>query len=663
MKLKRFFLIFGITFVPALLFYFSLPGKLIDMRVYDIFSSIRGASPPPENIVMVGIDEESFLAMKLPWPWPRGLHAKLIRTLKRAGARGIIMDILFAEPSKPQEDRALSEAIKEYDNVVLAADVEIVKTAKFSQEKVVLPLEEFMSAGARAGVSYISLDIDNVVRRFSWHALDVPSLEVAALEMIGIPLKKDESEMVSFTGPAYHIPSLSYYKVLDPDRYLPPGFLEGKIVLVGKHPVSLRESIPDPVKSRLYLQPPSSVRGVDMFATPFYVIDNKLTPGIEIHANMLASLMRDNCIRPLKTNKALLFLAMLSFVLTVMNRKWTPLKSFSLNAGAVLFFLIGSFFVYSRHALFLPFGAPLVCFFIDFASSGVMSYIGVESKRRFLKKAFSLYISPGVADKVIENPDKLRLGGQRVWATVLFTDLAGFTDMSEKMEPEEVVAILNRYTTEMTKIIFRYQGTLDKFIGDSVMAFWGAPVQDEHQADHACQAALEMQRTMHAFSTIPDAPACKLSMRVGINTGTMMAGNMGSDDRFDFTVIGDHVNIASRLEGLNKVYGTQIIISEFTHKEVGQNFATRRLDSVRVKGKARPIVIYELLDEDRAPHMDVFEEGLDLYQAGQFKEAREKFSMAVKIYPGDDVSHLFIERCNSLMDSPPEHWDGVWTLQ
>jgi adenylate cyclase len=541
--------------------------------------------------------------------------------------------------------------------------VEIVKTEKFSEEKLVLPLEEFMSAGARAGVSYILLDIDNVVRRFSWHALDMPSLEVAALEMVGISPKKDERKMVSFTGPAYHIPCFSYYKALDPDRYLPAGFLSGKIVLVGKHSVPSMESIRDPMKSRLYLQPPSSVRGVDMFATPFYVIDNRLTPGIEIHANMLASLMRDDCIKPLKTSEALLFLAMLSFILTLINRKWTPLKSVSLNTGAILLFLIGSFFAYSRHAIFLPFGAPLVCFLIDFASSGVMSYIGVESKRRFLKKAFSLYVSPGIAEKVIKHPDKLRLGGQRVSATVLFTDLAGFTDMSEKMEPEEVVAILNRYTTKMTKIIFKYQGTLDKFIGDSVMAFWGAPVQDEHQAEHACQAALEMQRTMHFFSTIPDALAWKLSMRVGINTGTMMAGNMGSDDRFDFTVIGDHVNIASRLEGLNKVYGTRIIISEFTHKEVGQKFATKRLDSVRVKGKARPIVIYELLDEDRTPHMDVFEEGLDLYQAGQFKEARERFSTAVKLHPGDHVSHLFIQRCDSLLASPPEYWDGVWALQ
>ena len=216
-------------------------------------------------------------------------------------------------------------------------------------------------------------------------------------------------------------------------------------------------------------------------------------------------------------------------------------------------------------------------------------------------------------------------------ATVLFTDLAGFTEMSEQMEPEEVVSILTRYTTEMTKIIFKYNGTLDKFIGDAVMAVWGTPAEDNDQAIHACLAALEMQRKIRLLSEEIHYSWYRLSMRIGINTGTVMAGNIGSDERFEFTVIGDHVNIASRLEGLNKTYGTEIIISESTRAEIGQTVTVKELDRVRVKGKKQAINVYELVDGERNPHIDLFEDGLHLFQRGDFGSAREKFLESLKL--------------------------------
>ncbi len=633
------------------------------MKAYDIYSCIRGIAPPPDNIVIVGIDEESFSVMKLPWPWPRSVHGKMIKTLRSSGARGIIMDIIFSDPSKPQEDRAMAEAIKEQGKVVLAADFEIIKTEKYSQKNLVTPLEEFVSAGALFGVSFIPVDTDNVVRRFSWEASEIPSLEAAALEMLGISREKDERKMVPFVGPPYHIPYISYYKGLDPEIYLPAGFFKNKIVLVGKYSPPSRESISDlSGKYRLYLQPPSAVRGVDMFATPFYVVDNRLTPGIEIHANMLLSLIKDDFLKPLKVTEAVLFIALFSILLTLINRHWSPLKSISINFAMIILFLFISFFLFSRQSLFLPFSAHLLALFVNFVSSGVMSYVGVEKKRRYLRKAFSLYLSPQVVEKVLQDPDRLKLGGERVLATVLFTDLTGFTEMSEKMEPEEVVSILTRCTTEMSKVIFKYNGTLDKFIGDAVMAVWGTPAEDEDQATHACQAALEMQRMMNILSKDFDIPGYKLSMRVGINTGIVMVGNMGSDERFEFTVIGDNVNIASRLEGLNKTYGTKIIISESAKIKMAQLFTIRELDSVRVKGKQKAINVYELVDGERQSYIDLFEEGFHLYQAGSFGAAREKFVEVLKINPTDKPSHIFIERCDYLLNTPPEKWDGSWTF-
>ncbi len=634
------------------------------MKAYDIYFGIRGAVPPLADIVILGIDEESLVAMKLPWPWPRSIHGKLLKKLRMSGARAVVMDIIFADPSKPQEDRAMAEAIREQGRLVLAADIEVVKTERFSEKRLVLPLEEFISAGAQVGVSFIPVDLDNVVRRFSWDASDAPSLEVAALKMLGISREKDEKKMISFAGPAYHIPCVPYYKALNPEAYLPPDFFQNKVVLIGKYSALSRESMPETSrKSRLYFQPPSAIRGVDMFASPFYVLDNRLTPGIEIHANMLSSLMANQFIRPLSITQTIVFLALISFVLTLINRKWSPLKSISVVFAGIVVFLVISYLLFSGQRLFLPFSAPLSGFLVNFVSSGILSYVGVERKRRFLRKAFSLYLSPQVADQVLQDPERLKLGGERVMATVLFTDLAGFTQMSEAIEPEEVVSILTRHTSEMTKIIFKYCGTLDKFIGDAVMAFWGTPLEDQEQALHACQAALEMQRATRILSREINVAGYTLSMRVGINTGTVMAGNMGSDERFDFTLIGDSVNIASRLEGMNKVYGTEIIISEFTQRKIAGNLKTRKLDAVRLKGKHQGIVIYELLGEERESYIDLFEEGFHLYQAGNFDAAREKFVSVLKINPSDRPTQTFIRRCNLLLDTAPEGWDGIWNIE
>ena len=262
-----------------------------------------------------------------------------------------------------------------------------------------------------------------------------------------------------------------------------------------------------------------------MFATPFYVLDNRLTPGIEIHANMLLALMKDDFLRPLSVTETLFFIGLLSIVMTLINRNWSPLRVSALDMAMIVLYLIASFLLFSRQKLFLPFSAPLLVIAVNFVSSGVMSYVGVERKRRYLRKAFSLYLSPQVAQKVLEDPERLRLGGERVWATVLFTDLAGFTEMSEQMDPEGVMSILTRYATEMTKIIFKYHGTLDKFIGDAVMAVWGSPVEDKDQAIHACLAALEMQKRLKSLSEEISLSGYRLSMRIGINTGIVISRN------------------------------------------------------------------------------------------------------------------------------------------
>jgi adenylate cyclase len=640
--------------------YLSFPGRHLDMKAYDIYSCLRGPTSQPSDIVIVGIDEESFLKMNFAWPWPRSLHGQLIKALRTSGAKVVVMDIIFSDPSTPKEDKAMAEAIKQNRNIVLAADIEIIKTEKFAKGILVTPLEDFIKAGASFGISSIPVDTDNVVRHFFWGTQEAPSLELTALKKLNISKEKDYRKMVHFTGSAYHIPYVPYYKALRPDFYFSEGFFKDKIILVGKYSHQPQEGDELTGKYRLHLQPPSSVRGVDMFATPFFVMDNKLTPGIEIHANMLLSLLKDDVLNPLRKTEAVMLIIFLSVLLTFLNRKWSPLKSISLNVFVAILYLFSSYFLFSKHGLFLPFSAPVSAIFINFISSGVVSYVGVERKRRYLRKAFSLYLSPQVAKKVLESPEKLKLGGQRVYTTVLFSDLAGFTEISEINEPEEVVSILTRYTTEMTRIIFKYNGTLDKFIGDAIMAVWGTPVEDENQAFHACLVALEMQRQMKTLADEIKIPGYRLSMRVGINSGMVMAGNMGSEERFDFTVIGDNVNIASRLETLNKIYGTEVIISESTMQKIGGRLMVRELDTVRVKGKRQDIKIFELIDGDKVPFIELFEKGIHLYRKGHFDAAMLKFREALKINPEDKPSILFVKRCEDLIKSPPKKWDGVW---
>jgi adenylate cyclase len=659
--LKRIVGISSLTFILALVLYLSFPGRHVDMKTYDAYSCVRGPTSPPTDIVIVGIDPESFSMMKRPWPWPRSIHGKLIRALGKAGAKGIVMDIIFSNPSSPREDRALAEAIREVRNVVLAADIEIVRTERFSQSMLITPIEDFVNAGARFGVSSIPLDSDNVVRRIFWGPPEGPSLEVSAVEMLGISTEKDVARMVNFAGSAQGFPYAPYYQALDPERHLPEGFFKDKVVLVGKHSQAKKESFSDVTgKYRLHLQPPSPVRGVDMFATPSYIMDNRLSPGIEIHASTLQSLIRDDQLRPLRTPGAVILLALLSIFLTLVNRNWSPLKSVGVNFVVGIGYLFVSYLLFSRQGLFLPFAAPLGAVLVNFISSGIMSYVGVERKRRYLKEAFSHYLSPQVAKKVLQDPERLRLGGQRVQATVLFSDLGGFTEMSERLEPEEVVSIMTRYMTEMTRVIFKYNGTLDKFIGDAIMAVWGTPAEDEDQALHACMAALEMQRRTKTLSDEIMTQRYRLSMRIGINTGIVMAGNMGSEERFDFTVIGDNVNIASRLEGMNKVYGTRIMISDATRARLDGRASSRELGSVRVKGKKQAIRVYELVDGERSPWVDVFEEGLRFYREGRFDSARERFSRVLEIEPDDKPGRLYLEQCDTFVQTPPpKDWDGV----
>ncbi len=264
----------------------------------------------------------------------------------------------------------------------------------------------------------------------------------------------------------------------------------------------------------------------------------------------------------------------------------------------------------------------------------------------------------------------INLGGEKRNITIFFSDIRGFTAISEKLDPEDLVHLLNEYLTEMTLIITKNQGLVDKYMGDAIMAFWGAPLDQPSHAEIACSSSLEMIEKLRELQKkwkkegIPS-----FDIGIGLNSGNAIVGNMGSKSRFDYTAMGDNVNIASRMEGLNKMYGTNIIIAEHTYKIVKDKFETRKLDAVRVKGKKKPILIYELLSgndnlsKKQRDFVQNFEEGLELYFKKKWKTAIKSFQEALKVMD-DTVSHLFINRCKEFIKNPPpKDWDGIWELK
>jgi adenylate cyclase len=307
---------------------------------------------------------------------------------------------------------------------------------------------------------------------------------------------------------------------------------------------------------------------------------------------------------------------------------------------------------------------PLSAGLLSMLGGSVMSYSQASRQRREIRAAFSQYLSPAVVEQLSRHPEKLRLGGEQKIMTVYFSDLAGFTSFSEKLTPEELVHLLNRYLTLMTDTVLENEGTLDKYIGDAIVAFWNAPLPCPDHAAKALETVLLMKQGLAELNAGLQAEGLfPLRPRTGLNTGLMTVGNMGSSRRFDYTVMGSSVNLASRLEGVNKVYGTSVMVTRDTVEAAGGGFSFRELDTIRVMGQVTPVTIFELLgspDEaaPRAGSLGPYAEALALYRRGEFRRAAEVFGAT----GGDPPSAAMASRCAALASDPPQEWDGVFDM-
>jgi len=488
----------------------------------------------------------------------------------------------------------------------------------------------------------------------AWNYLDHPQMivKVASYGIEGvqmgdrfIPTDENGQVLINYLGPEKTFPHYSISDILHGN--LPKGTFEDTIVLLGATAIGV----------------------YDMRNTPF----SPVFPGMEIHATVIDNILSDDFLYKPKWAKIYDILAIL--VLGLLTGLILPRLSAVKAILFTLFLFILHIFIsrwfFAQFGLWINLLYPLLAIGLIYTSLTLYHYITEERERKKIRGAFSYYVSSSVVNEMLKDPEKLKLGGAKKDLSVLFSDIRSFTTISEGLTPEELVHLLNEYLTVMTDIVFKHDGTLDKYMGDAIMALYGAPLEIPDHPARACHSALEM---MEGLKTLNEdwisQGKVPLDIGIGINTGMMMAGNMGSDQRFDYTVMGDHVNLGSRLEGANKSYKTNILVSEFTYERVKDEFVCMELDSVRVKGKTLPVNIYQLIGErayvsqEQIEAISHFHKGLQLYKKQSWDNAISNFEMVSAMNKNIYAAELYIERVNDLKSNPPPaDWDGVFTMK
>jgi adenylate cyclase len=459
-----------------------------------------------------------------------------------------------------------------------------------------------------------------------------------------LPTSETGDFLINYYGPAFTFTHYTASEVLD--GKIGKSELEGKIILVGGTAAGIH----------------------DIKTTPY----GTLYPGVEVHANAIENMIQqDFIVKPEWLRLLDLFIIFVSGILLGLISIY--FKAYAM-AGMVLLgvsvYLGADFYMFTQKGLWVNTVYPIFTQIFVYSGITVFKFGFEEREKKFIRGAFSQYLAPAVVNQLVDNPNLLKLGGERKELTAFFSDVAGFSTISENLEPEELVDLLNHYLTEMTDIIMKYEGTVDKFEGDAIIAFFGAPIPHEDHARRTCLVALEMQdRLAELREGWKKEGKHELFMRIGINTGAMVVGNMGSKSRMDYTMMGDSVNLAARLEGVNKQYRTYTMISQFTYEQVKEDIEVRELDLIRVVGKNEPVRIFEVLakkgelNEEFQKILPIFNEGLDHYRNRRWEEGIQCFERVLAINEDDGPSLTYFERCITFQAQPPaDDWDGVFGM-
>ena len=698
--------------------------QFLDYKAYDILLAHRPHPQPSGQVAVVDIDEKS-LAEVGQWPWPRYRMALLLGRLKQYGVLAVGMDMVFSEPDQTSPGRiqrelrelgvdvgftGLPESLADNDALLAntlaqgpyvlgyfftfqAADasarnggcllapprVAVRKAAGAANAPVLVaqataaacPLPELVQAGGWTGFFNSVPDRDNIVRwipqAIGWRGQVYPGLAMATLMRafgdrgavldvapnpyggqdisfslslgpLGkreVPLDRHGRMLLDYRGPARTFPYLPAADVMRGTA--DPKALEGKIVFIG-----------------------TSARGLeDIRATPL----DQGYPGVEAHATAADMILSGTYLRrPVDAwyiEQVLLVFFGLGITLQLMFARslWAAASSLFAGAGVCL---AGSLAM-NRLSIHLSPVTPLITLGVIFTLVTFVKFLREERQRRFIQTAFSHYLPPAVVERIVEEPSSLNLDGEERDVSIFFSDVRGFTGISEHLSPTQVVALLHEYLTPMTRLVTANMGTLDKFIGDAIMAFWNAPLDVADHPRRAVETSLAMLRELDGLNAgFMERFGFEIQIGIGLHRGMARVGNFGSKDLFDYTLIGDNVNLCSRLEGLTKYYRVRLLASQAMREGAGEGFAWQEADRVRVKGKSGPVTIFTILENAREGELERWEQALALYRARGFAAARGVFE-ALHAETGRGLYEEYAARCGALEKDPPgPDWDGVF---
>ncbi len=708
LKSKLAFILFVViaSSCASIIFSESKFGKAVETQTLDW--RMRWASHyrhPDTSVVIVTVDQGSlrfFLAQEVAWPWPREFYSALLDYLHEGGAKAVAFDMDFSQKDLDrlnvdavESDSSFALSIRKSDNVVLITVLASGDSVSVGNESVqdrfmlhgvngelkiphynssLAPLTEFQQATRRLGAANFIVDDDGVARRipllFMLNNGLIPQLSIAAYS-VGKNLNGRELNNFICSVPTdrngYYL--LNWYGKGGPDGVFKYYSISSLIVsAVQLKQGAAPEISPSVFKDKYVIVGGSAVGLMDFVSTPFTAYEP--FPGAEIHATILSNLLKRDYLRELSPSTSWVIIMALSLLVTgvFVNARRVSVTTL-IAAAALLAYLYIAFSAMSSRSVWLPLVGPELSVLTTLGFSGVVSYVTEGRRRRELKRLMNRYLSPEVVDEISADPDKIDFAGRELEATIFFSDIHDFTAASEKLKPKELVSSLNEYFTLVTEVVLNSGAMLDKYIGDSVMAVYGAPLPMEDHPARACLAALQIQYRLSRFYSTRRGSAPAFETRIGLNTGKIVLGNIGSVRRLDYTAIGDSVNLASRLEGANKEFGTKILVSESTYELAKGTVDARELDLVRVKGKEIPVRIFELVCEKgrmtpaEMELAEMFQEGLSFYRQREWERAVKIFLEILNRYPNDGPSKAYVARCRRLLEvGVPENWDGVYVM-
>ena len=647
-------------------------------RAVDFLLLARPARPATATVI-VGVDERSTERLQPRYgpvaAWPRSLYARAIETLRSASPRLIGLAVLFDTPRDDDED--LATALRTAGNVItpvvaqgaLAFDPRPGVAQEF--ERFTRPAAAIRDARLDEGIVNVTAARDGVVRGLPLVLQageeQIPSFPLVAVARFtrrervvdgappggvlyaagrAIPVAERDSMLINFLGPPSAPGGGGPFRIIPLadvlDGAFAPDWVQDKIVLVG-----------------------FTMPGVDEHPTP--TTGDRRMWGVEILGNAIETILHQRFLVPAPRPVVVVLIVALALIAGLLAAGRRPLAM-----GLLVLVVLGVYLIAAstllETGLILDLVLPPAALLLTFAVGLVDRVVFEQGEQRRLREAMARYLSPSVSRWVLADPRRLRLGGELCELTVLFSDLRNFTTHAHALPPQTLVALLNDHMSEMTAIVFRHDGVLAHYAGDGLDAFWNAPISQPDHARRACETALEMVAAVRALRPAFAAHGWKeLDMGIGVNTGSMIVGNLGSRDRLAYTAVGDPVNVASRLEGLSKEYGVHVVIGEATRQAAGDAFEYRFLDLVAVKGRAEPVRVYELLGRagevppERRELLARYDRGVALYQTRRWDEATALFEELAAASPDDGPIALYRRRAQELLAEPPgSDWDGVW---